>query len=162
MARAPLQTVVIPFRRSQRGSYEYAVFHRADGTMWHFVSGGAEDSESAFEAAVREASEEAAIPGKCVWLALESKASVARTAFPLATHWPPDLLVVPEHAFAVEVAGHPIKLSCEHDEVRWLPFEEAMKILTWDSNRVALWELNERLSKKAQPSAPGDEASSCR
>ena len=149
MARAPLQVIVIPFRRDQRGSCEYALFHRTDGSMWHFVSGGAEDSESAFEAAVREASEEAAIPRTCPWLTLDSNASVARTAFPLATHWPPDLFVVREHAFAVEVAGHIIGLSREHDEVRWLPFDEAMDLLTWDSNRVALWELNERLNKAA-------------
>ena len=153
MARAPLQAIVIPFRWNQRGSYEYAVFHRADGSMWHFISGGAEDAESAFEAAVREASEEAAIPRERTWMTLDSKASVARTAFPSAAHWPPDLFVVPEHAFAVEVAGHTMKLSQEHDELRWLPFDEAMKLLTWDSNRVALWELNERLNKRAEPNA---------
>jgi dihydroneopterin triphosphate diphosphatase len=114
--------------------------------MWHFVSGGAEDSESPFETAVREASEEAAISHTCPWLTLDSKASVARTAFPSATHWPLDLFVVPEHAFAVEAGGRTIELSHEHDEVRWLPFDEAMNLLTWDSNRVALWELNERLN----------------
>jgi hypothetical protein len=26
------------------------------------------------------------------------------------------------------------------------PYEEAAKLLMWDSNRTALWELNERLS----------------
>jgi dATP pyrophosphohydrolase len=118
--------------------------------MWHFVSGGAEDSESPFEAAVREAAEEAAIPRNCTWMALDSKASVPRTAFPSGTHWSPDVFVVPEHAFAVEVTGHTIKLSHEHDEVRWLPFDEAVKLLTWDSNRVALWELNERLNSRAR------------
>lgn len=110
--------------------------------MWQFVSGGAEDSESAFEAAVREAGEEAAIPPKSAWVMLDSKASVARTAFPSVTHWPADLMVVPEHAFAVEMAGHTIRLSDEHDEVRWLPFDEAMKLLTWESNRLALRELD--------------------
>jgi 8-oxo-dGTP pyrophosphatase MutT (NUDIX family) len=93
------------------------------------------------------------------WLTLDSKAAVARTAFPLATHWPPDLFVVPEHAFAVEVAGHTIELSHEHDEARWLPFDEAVKLLTWDSNRVALWELNQRLNKAAEPRAPANVAS---
>src|ERR1700694_4184270 len=97
MARLPLQVIVIPLRGDQRGSCEYALFHRTDGSMGHFVSGGAEDSESAFEVAVREASEEAAIPRTSTWLTLDSKASVARTAFPSATHWSPDLFVVPEH-----------------------------------------------------------------
>ncbi len=98
---------------------------------------------------MREAAEEAAIPRTSTWVTLDSKASVPRTAFPSSTHWPPDVFVVPEHAFAVEVTGHTIVLSHEHDEVRWLSFDEAVKLLTWDSNRVALWELNERLNTRA-------------
>ena len=96
---------------------------------------------------MREAGEEAGIPSKSRWLLLDSKASVARTAFPSATHWPPTLFVVPEHSFAVDATGRDIVLSNEHDEVRWLPFEQAAKLLTWDSNKVALWELNERLKE---------------
>ena len=147
MARAPLQVIVIPFRQNLAGNYEFAVFHCAGTTMWQFVAGGAEDAETPLAAAIREAAEEAGMPSDCRWIALDALASVPRTAFPAPTHWPPDLFIVPEHAFAVAVDGLPIKLSCEHTEVRWLPFAEASKQLTWDSNRVALWELNERLAK---------------
>ena len=28
----------------------------------------------------------------------------------------------------------------------WLSFKEATRLLTWESNRTALWELNERLN----------------
>ena len=150
MGRAPLQAIVIPFRRDSQGRLEYAVFHRTDNSMWHFVSGGAEDSETAFEAAVREAAEESGIPRQSRWLALDSKASVPRTAFPETAHWPSGLFVVPEYSFAVEVGDHRIVLSPEHDEVRWLPFEEATVMLTWDSNKVALWELNERLRTRQE------------
>jgi len=146
MTRAPLQVIVIPFRKCDGKRFEYAVFHRADTPMWHFVSGGAEDSETASEAARREAFEEAAIPASNKWVALDSKASVPRSAFASATHWPTSLFVVPEHAFSVDVTNHTIVLSHEHDEVRWLSFPDAAKLLTWDSNRVALWELNERLT----------------
>jgi ribosomal protein S18 acetylase RimI-like enzyme/8-oxo-dGTP pyrophosphatase MutT (NUDIX family) len=155
MARTPLQVIVIPFRRRPLpGGYEYAVFHQAGGSLWQCVSGGAEDTESPFEAAVREAAEEAGIPRHCIWLALDAKAAVPRTAFPAATHWPADVFVVPQHAFAVEVTGQTLKLSKEHDEVRWLPYEEASRLLTWDDNRVALWELNERLIRQAEAGAP--------
>ena len=40
-----------------------------------------------------------------------------------------------------------IKLSDEHPEYRWLKYDEAHKMLKWDSDRTALWELNERLKR---------------
>lgn len=156
MARAPLQIIAIPFRKTAANSYQFAVFHRADGSMWQFLSGGAEDHESPYDAAVREAHEEAGIAGGCRWIRLDSKASIPRTAFPSATHWPRELFIVPEYSFAVEVTGPELTLSQEHDEVRWLPYEEARKLLTWDSNRVALWELDQRLRPAAEQGAPGD------
>ena len=77
---------------------------------------------------------------------LDSRASVPKTAFSPTDHWPQDLLVVPEYSFAVDVSGQEIDLSHEHDKVRWLSFKEATRLLTWESNRTALWELNERLN----------------
>ena len=59
---------------------------------------------------------------------------------------PRDLFVVPEYSFAVDVSGQELDLSHEHDKVRWLSFKEATRLLTWESNRIALWELNERLN----------------
>ena len=147
MARAPLQVLVLPYRRNSHGGCEYAVFHCAGSTLWQFVAGGAEDAEAPLAAAIREAAEEAGIPAGRNWITLDAMATVPRTAFPSATHWPTNLLVVPEHAFAVAADGLTLTLSHEHTEVRWLPFEEARTLLTWDSNRVALWELNERLTK---------------
>jgi dATP pyrophosphohydrolase len=115
--------------------------------MWQFLSGGAEDLETAFEAAKREAHEEAGIPPDSIWIELDSRASIPHIAFSLTSHWPPELLVVPEFSFAVDVSGVQLTLSHEHDEIRWLDFKDATAILKWDSNRVALWELNERLRK---------------
>jgi len=146
MARSPLQIIVIPYRKTTTGHYEFAVFHRADGSMWQFVSGGAEDNETAIEVAKREAKEEAGISPDCQWTTLDARASIPRTAFSPTSHWPKDILVVPEFSYAVDVTGYEIILCQEHDEIRWLTFEEATNLLTWDSNRVALWELHERLS----------------
>ncbi len=61
--------------------------------------------------------------------------------------------MVPEYSFAVDVRGQELELSHEHDKMRWLSFEDARRLLKWESNRVALWELNERL--KADRSAAG-------
>jgi len=145
MARSPIQVLVIPYRMPLTGSCEFGVFHRPEPDMWQFVSGGAEDDETPEQAAKREAFEEAQIPLSLPLLQLDSFATVPRKAFPDASHWPKSLYVVPEYAFAVDVSAYPITLSQEHDEIRWLNFKEAYGRLTWDSNRTAMWELNERL-----------------
>ncbi len=146
MARQPLQVIVIPFKESESVGYRFAVFHRADNSMWQFIAGGAEDDETTEQAARREAEEEAGIPKGARFFRLDSRASVPRTAFPPTEHWPRDIFVVPEYSFAVEVIGQELELSDEHDKVSWLSFKEATRRLTWESNRVALWELNERLN----------------
>ena len=147
MARQPLQVLVIPFR--VRSEPEFSVFHRADGEMWQFIAGGAEDHENAAQAAQREAAEEAGIPGNIPVVRLDSVASITRSSFSPTEHWPEDLLVVREYSFAIDVGDRRLALSSEHDDVRWLPYEDASSLLTWDSNRVALWELNERLARVA-------------
>ena len=147
MARQPLQVLVIPFR--VRPEPEFAVFHRADGKMWQFIAGGAEDQEDAVQAGQRESAEEAGIPGNLPVVRLDSIASITRSLFSPTEHWPEDLLVVREYSFAIDVGDRRLRLSSEHDDVRWLSYEDASSLLTWDSNRVALWELNERLARAA-------------
>jgi dATP pyrophosphohydrolase len=38
-----------------------------------------------------------------------------------------------------------VNISKEHIEYKWVNYEEAVKMLKWDSNKNALWELNECL-----------------
>ena len=78
---------------------------------------------------------------------LDSLATVPRSAFPGGGHWPSDLYVVPEHCFAVDVSGHDLVLSAEHDSIEWLGYEEVRQRLTWQSNQNALSELRERLRR---------------
>jgi len=121
------------------------VFHRAGHEMWQFISGGAEDDETPHEAACREAFEEAGVPQGQALRKLDAIASVPRRAFANTSHWPSSLYVVPEYAFAIDATNISIRLSDEHSEFVWASYEGALEILTWDSNRTALWELNERL-----------------
>jgi len=143
MSRAPYNVLVIPFRRADN-AYEFAVFQRADGSMWQFIAGGGEDGEAPVTAAQREAWEEAGIAGTLEWTALDARASIPRTAFPDAD-WPSDVYVVPELCFAVNVGVAELRLSVEHGQFAWLDHAAARDRLTWDSNRVALWELTQRL-----------------
>ena len=55
------------------------------------------------------------------------------------------MLVIPEHAFGVELDSESVRISREHTGVRWAGYDEAAALLRWDSNRSALWELDHRI-----------------
>ncbi len=57
------------------------------------------------------------------------------------------MYVVPEYCFAVGAENNAIVLSSEHTEYQWVDYDSAQEKLHWDSNKNALWELNERLKK---------------
>ncbi|MCD1216844.1 NUDIX pyrophosphatase, partial [Vibrio cholerae] len=45
---------------------------------------------------------------------------------------------------SVRVSAEP-QLSNEHTNFRWCGFQEASELLKYDSNKIALWELEQRL-----------------
>ena len=145
MPRAPFQVLVLPYRRRPDGAYEFAVFRRADAGIWQGLAGGGEDDETPAQAARREAFEEAGIPPDAPYRALDARASVPVTAFRDSHRWGEAVYVIPEHAFGVDAGDHPVRLSAEHTEVRWVPGAEAQRLVRFDSNRVALWELDQKL-----------------
>jgi len=128
---------------------EFAVLTRSDAGWCQFVAGGGEDRESPEEAAARETKEEIGINAAGVLLALDSTATVPKDCFAAAASWSPDIYVIPEHCFAVDVGDRVLTLSGEHTALQWVSYEEAAGLLKWDSNRNALWELNERLKRAA-------------
>jgi dATP pyrophosphohydrolase len=152
MARAPFQVLVLPFRRRE-GTPEYAVFRRADDGSWQGIAGGGEDGESPVEAAKREAAEEAGTPLSVRLFPLQSTSTVPVTCIGEAVrrHWPRDLFVLPNHAFAVDCTDMQLRLSAEHTELQWVVYETAYGLLRWESNKISLWELNERLSQGMMP-----------
>ena len=145
MARAPFQVIVIPFLKPASGEPRYGIFKRRTHEMWQAISGGGEDVETPLEAAIRETLEESGIAARDGWVHLQSRGSVPVSVFSRTSHWPRDLFVVPEYSFGLAVADTNVELSSEHSECAWLPFHEAHQRLTWDSNRVALWELHCRV-----------------
>lgn len=154
--RAPFQILVIPFRHTAAGP-EYAVLKRSDAKYWQFVAGGGEEGESPALAAERETKEETSIAASGRLLRLDSMATVPKNCFAAADSWGQEVYVIPEYCFAVDVADSALALSGEHTEVRWVPYDQAFSLLKWDSNRNALWELNERLKKKgSEPAGVGD------
>lgn len=142
--RAPFQVLVIPFRHRAKG-VEFAVLKRSDADCWQFVSGGGDEGETPIQAAGRETCEETGLQGQV--FPLDSIASIPKDCFAGAESWGDDVFVIPEHCFAVDAGDSTIILSGEHTECRWLGYKQAFSLLKWDSNRTALWELNERLKR---------------
>lgn len=145
MPRAPYQILALPFRKVRPGEFEFAVLKRSDNGHWQGVAGGGEDDESPDQAAQRETQEETGLDSTCLIYALEAEAIVPVHCFAARKIWPKDLTHIPEHCFAVDATGAEIVLSDEHTESRWLDYDDAARLFTYDSNRAALKELRDRL-----------------
>jgi dATP pyrophosphohydrolase len=154
MARAPFQVVVFPFRRSGVG-VEYAVLQRSDDGSWQGVAGGGEDDETPIDAARREAEEEAAVPKSAPVYRLQAMNMVPIVFIKerARAHWPNDLYVMPNYAFAIDCTALELRLSHEHVAITWAPYDDAYALLRWENNKVALWELHERLTRDQLPPA---------
>jgi dATP pyrophosphohydrolase len=141
--RAPFQVLVLPYRR-QRAGIEYAVLKRADLGWWQFVSGGGEDDETPLQAAEREVEEELGIEVRDRLSPLDTVSSVPKDAFDHTSSWD-NVYVLSEYCFAIDVGGEQVSISPEHTDIRWVDYEEARRLLEWEGNRTALWELSQRL-----------------
>jgi len=104
-----------------------------------------ESYESPEEAARREAWEEAGIGVRRPMKPLASTAQIAVDNLG-GFLWGPEVNSVPEHCFAVEFDGGELSIGEEHTEFRWVDYETAMSMLHWESNRVALEELDGMLN----------------
>ena len=146
MARAKYQVLVLPYR-IDGDQVKYCVFHRSDMDVWQFIAGGGEDTDfSALESAKREAFEEAGIPMDSRYTSLETTCSISTDCFKKdRTAWGEACLVIPEYSFAVEIEDGNFTLSHEHTRFEWLDYASARKLLRYDSNKVALWELDNKL-----------------
>lgn len=145
--RLPYQTLTILYKKEDNRIL-YGIFYRSSHPMWQFISGGGEDDETPLETVIREVKEETSLDiekGKIKQL--DSNTTIPVLNITGKYTWGTDVLVVPEYSFAVEVQSCDIRLSDEHKEYKWVCYDEALNKLKYDSNKTALWELNERLTK---------------
>lgn len=146
MARAKYQVLVLPYQR-QGGKVLYCIFKRSDMDAWQFIAGGGEDEDaSPLVSAKREAQEEAHISWEEKYSALETTCSVSTEGFVKSRRvWGEACLVIPEYCFAVELTDGEISISGEHTDFEWVNYQTAVRRLKYDSNKTALWELDNKI-----------------
>ncbi|WP_160687678.1 NUDIX domain-containing protein [Clostridium sp. C2-6-12] len=147
MARAKYQVLVIPYI-IQDETIKYAVFNRSDMQIWQFIAGGGEDGETPLQSAKLEAYEEAGILFDNKYYSLETCCSISTECFEVhRSIWGEECLVIPEYTFAVNIRGDEIKLSNEHIDYEWMDYQTAKEKLRYDSNKVALWEVDNKIKR---------------
>ena len=142
--RKPKQVLVFLYRKNKNNKYEYCIFYRKRLQIWQAISGGVEDDETLIETVKREVLEETGIEANNI-LELSSIASIPVVNVTGNFSWGNDVYVVTEYSFGVLTDNNDIKLSSEHKQYKWFTYDEAHKKLEYDSNKTALWELNQRL-----------------
>ena len=145
MTRSPLQILVFPFIK-EKDEILYALFKRKTEKYWQAIAGGGDNNETPIQAAMREVNEETGIPYDSKYLPLCSTATMPVPNVTGDFIWGPDILLIVERAFGVEMFNKDLALSDEHSEYAWVNYQKAMELLKWDSNKTALWELNHRLT----------------
>ena len=144
--RKPYQVIIFPYIKIGK-DYLYAIFKRKNLKFWQGISGGGENKETPIQTAKRETFEETKIDKSSRFIKLDSM-----TTIPIVNvgnyKWEENILVLPEYSFGVEVFSRDLKTGKEHSAYKWLPYKKAKKMLKYDSNKSALWELNYRLIKK--------------
>jgi len=145
--RAPYQVLIFPFIK-ERGEFYYAIFKRKDMSIWQGISGGGEENEKPIQAARRETYEEAFIDKDLSYIKLASIASIPAVNIK-GLLWGNEIIMIPEFCFGVELFSKKLKIGEEHTEYLWLRYDDAIKKLTYDSNKSALWELDYRLKNKS-------------
>jgi dATP pyrophosphohydrolase len=148
MARAPFQVLVYPYYPAPHSEFEYLLLKRSDAAYWQGIAGGGEGSETPLEAAKRETLEETGIPKDSRFLQLITVLPIPATEFRDSHLWGRKVCMVPQYSFGVLPKEKEIVLSSEHVDHKWLKYEEAYRLMKYEGNKIALWELDKRLKKE--------------
>lgn len=145
--RQPYQVLILPYR-VVNSEIKYSVFY-TQSEFWQFVSGGGEEGETPVDTAIRELFEETQIKTKNQIVKLESVGEIPTSVFDYnyTKHWG-DISTIPEYSFAIDIDISEILLSDEHLKYLEVPFQEALVLLKFESNKNALSELHQKLSKE--------------
>ena len=121
----------------------YLLLRHQGEEYWAFPKGKIEPGEDAFTAAVREVFEETNIDGlqPVTGFCETSHYTYRRDGQPIAKR---------VDYFLAETLEDDVSLSDEHSDFRWLDFEEALAVLTYDDSRRILRGADQWLSRVAE------------
>lgn len=139
--RRPKQVLVFLYKKINN-DFLYCIFLRKNN-VWQGISGGVEDDEALIDTVKREVLEETGNVVSDI-IELSSVSSIPVVSVVGDFRFGDDIYVIPEYSFGAYCDGD-IKLSSEHTDYKWMLYDEAINCLKYDSNKTALWELNERL-----------------
>lgn len=142
--RKPKQVLVFLYTKNKNNQYEYCIFYRDKMKFWQAISGGVEDDETLIQTVKREVLEETGIKVNNVF-ELSSVSTIPVVNVTGEFTWGNDVYVVLEYSFGAFIEKSDIRLCNEHSQYGWFLFDEAYGKLKFDSNKTALWELNQRL-----------------
>jgi dATP pyrophosphohydrolase len=147
--RRDIQVECIVFRWNG-SEYEFLLLKRIPekGGFWQPVSGGVEDDEPLLVTAFRELKEEADL-STSDFLAVIPDVHYFEFDQHYLTGEP--IPIVKEYVFGVEVSLDAIVSIAknpepEHEEFKWVPFEQALELLKWENNKDGLRKLQDILS----------------
>lgn len=140
--RKPKNVLVFLYRFNK--NIEYCIFYRNDLKFWQGLLGGVEDDEELTDTVIREVYEETGIKVNNI-MKLDTISSIPGINVNKEFNYQNNIYIVYEYAFGIKINNEEIKLSDEHEKYKWVRFEEANNLLKYDSNKTALFELNERL-----------------
>ena len=140
--RKPKNVLVFLYRYNN--GIEYCIFYRNKEKFYQGLSGGVEDSEKLEDTVKREVYEETGIVVNNM-IKLDTISSIPGIYVNKDFNYENNIYVVYEYGFGVLIDNEDIRLSSEHKEYKWVSYDEAIKLLKYDSNKTALFELNERL-----------------
>jgi len=138
--------VYVFFRKAGRPLY--LLLHRAIGKryagLWRIVAGKIEPGERPVITAVREMVEETGLRPIHIW-SLDYLHTFYDTVDDRVNLIP---------SFVIEVQSMDIVLSDEHDDSRWVTFEQALELLRWPGQREGLHRAHEDITTSPDRGAP--------
>jgi dATP pyrophosphohydrolase len=150
MRKVQLECIV--FRKKGK-NHEFLLLKRIPekGGFWQPPCGGMEETDkSLLDAAYRELSEEANTTKKDVISIIENVHSFEITKHYLTGE---PILPIKEYVLGFEVKPDftptiDNNIYTEHEEMRWVGFKEALKLLKWENNKEGFKKLHSLITKK--------------
>lgn len=132
---------VIVFYKDESNVVYYLLLQHSNGNHWSFSKGQIENGESAQEAAIRELYEEA---GLYALLLCNTPQAKVHYSFNDNNGEMVEKIV---SFFVGQTENNAVTLSSEHTHYVWLPYQQALKKLTYENDMYVLEKINSYIMK---------------